>query len=80
MNIQQTVEEGNASIRAMMAAGDADPRALAIAVEMNQLYCDYLDSLLDSDLSVDIAVTVKVDGKCVKFRNIGDVSSWLTSK
>jgi hypothetical protein len=59
----------------------ATARDLALAVELNQRYLDILDELLDSDLSFQPeSVLVALDGQKIRFRNIGDVAEWITSK
>jgi hypothetical protein len=51
-----------------------------MAVELNQRYADILDEMLDSDLSSKPStVTVQVQGKTIRFQNIGDVASWISS-
>jgi hypothetical protein len=54
-------------------------RDLAIVVEANQLWIDYLDRLLDEpSLPIhDECVTVKAQGKTIKFQNTDNLADWL---
>lgn len=56
-----------------------DARTLAVVVEANQQYVDYLDELLDGRQAVCTAVTVKVNGTTIKFKNAEDMAAWITS-
>lgn len=66
-------------INAMAREGKPNARTLAVAIESNQLFIEYLDELLDN-VSVDTSVTVQVDGQKIKFCSIEDVSEWIVNK
>jgi hypothetical protein len=72
--IENTVRE------ARKLARHTNIKGLAVAAEIEQRYIEYLDALLDSDLSMGESVIVKLDGKTIKFNNIEDVSKWITQK
>ena len=76
--ITECIDAINAIVRQMRETGKCDARVLAVAAEANQLYYDYLDELLDG-VKVCAAVTVRVDGQTIQFKDIEDVASWITS-
>lgn len=78
MNIQESINQINATVRAMCDSGKPDPKVLAVAVEANQLYLEWLDELLDG-VKVCTAVVVRVAGETIKFQSIEDVAAWITS-
>jgi hypothetical protein len=52
-------------------------KVLAVGVDINQRYTEYLDELLDCDLSEPEGVTVNVDGKKIHFPSAENFSAWL---
>lgn len=52
-------------------------REIAVAVEANQAYIDYLDWLKDNIQPIDLSVTVEVNKTQIKFKNVDDFSNWL---
>jgi len=52
---------------------------IAIAAEATQRYVEYLDDLLDADLTVDESVIVEVEGKKIKFKSAEAMSAWITT-
>ncbi len=54
----------------------ASSRDIAIALEANQAYIDYLDWLKDNT-TFDESVTIEVGGTRIKFKNDDDFSNWL---
>ena len=54
-------------------------REIAVAIEAEQAYIDYLDWLKDN-LSVDTSVTIEVDGTRIKFKNDDDFADWLSER
>ena len=54
-------------------------KELAVVIEMYQKYIEYLDELETAPITIDTTVTVKVDGKTIRFNNEEDMSSWITS-
>lgn len=73
--IQQTVEWLNE----LANTAPLDARTLAVIIEANQQYLEYLDALMDN-IQIDLSVTVQVDGQRVKFSSIEDVAQWITNK
>ena len=61
-------------------ADGADPKTIAMAVEANQLYYEYLDWLKDYEWELDGSITVEVNGTRVKFENTDTFSSWLAEQ
>lgn len=75
--IQNNIKAINTTVQNMVESGKTDKRVIAIAVEMNQLYLEYLDELADLDLPLVNGVTVDLDGQAVRFRDIQSFSAWL---
>lgn len=59
--------------------GLASNREIAIALEANQAYIDYLDWLKDN-AQQDQGIMVEVDGTRIKFNNEDDFSDWLAEQ
>jgi hypothetical protein len=78
--IQQIVDDTNCMLFQAQEQGQLTKRVLAIGVEINQRYTEYLDELLDSDLSQPQGVTVDANGCKLHFKNLDDFSSWLVEK
>ncbi len=57
----------------------ASSREIAIALEANQAYIEYLDWLKDN-LSVDGSVIVETGGTRIRFNNEDDFSNWLAEQ
>lgn len=73
LQIQAIAE--NQRRRAYQGAGS---NSLAIIVEDYQRYIEYLDELEIAPLGkIDTGITVKVDGKQVRFENQADFENWL---
>ena len=77
MTIQQIVNETNETLAQLRGTEGFTKQVLAVGIEINQRYTEYLDALLDSDLSQPEGVTVVVDGKKIHFRNDEDFQNWL---
>lgn len=58
-------------------AGDRD---IAIAIEANQSYIDYLEFLGDNLPKIGLSVTVEIDGTRIRFKNDEDFANWLSEK
>lgn len=69
----------NSEIRIRAEAGTLTTREIAIVLEMNQRYKEYLDDLEIADLRTDTNVVVKVDDETIKFSSIEDVAAWITA-
>ena len=76
MSIQQNIIDTN-----KLAFENADGKTLAVIVNMNQLYIEYLDELETALLETKSSeITVKVDGKTnIRFKNVEDLASWIAS-
>lgn len=73
--IQQMVNEAN---KILSGEEIKTKRLIAIGIEINQRYYEYLDGLLEEDLAVkDNGVTIVVEGKKVHFQNVDSFSEWL---
>jgi len=53
---------------------------LMVAIEAQQRFMEYLDELEVAEFDIDTTVTVKVDGKTIRFEGIEDVTTWITSQ
>jgi sulfur carrier protein ThiS len=78
--IQQTIAQINLLVNQMNETGKPDKRVLAIAAEANQRYIEYLDELETTAKPCPAEVVVEVDGETIKFQNIQDVATWLTTQ
>lgn len=72
------IDEQVREIVAAVSEG-ASSRDIAIAVEANQEYIDYLDHLKDT-LSVDESVIIQVNGTRIKFKNDDDLANWIVEQ
>lgn len=77
MTIQQIVNEANDKLAQLRGTEGFTKRVLAVGIEINQRYTEYLDSLLDGDLSQPDGVTVEVDGKTIHFPTSEAFQNWL---
>lgn len=77
MTIRQIVNEANGKLAQLRGTDGFTKRVLAVGIEINQRYTEYLDSLLDGDLSQPDGVTVEVDGKIIHFPTNNDFANWL---
>lgn len=77
MSIQQIVNETNRIIRQAESQDQLSKRVLAVGIEINQLYSEYLEKLETADFNIQTGVTVEIDGKTVHFKNDADFSEWL---
>ena len=55
-------------------------REIAVVLEANQRYIDYLDWLKDNIPPQDGSVTIEVDGTRIKFQNAEIFASWLAER
>jgi hypothetical protein len=77
MSIQQIVNEANQILARAQQAGQLSKRVLAVGIEINQRYSEYLEQLETADLHIQTGITVTVDGKTIRFQNDNDFSEWL---
>lgn len=71
--IQQIVDTANAILKQEKPT----KQMLAVGIEINQRYTEYLDELLDGELSQPEGVTVAVDGKTIHFPTSEAFANWL---
>lgn len=74
--IQQTVNEANKAIALEREAGQLTKKVLAVGMEINQRYIEYLDDILDSDLSFQNGVDVEVNETIIHFDSMDEFSVW----
>lgn len=55
-------------------------REIAVALEANQRYIDYLDWLKDNIPPQDESIVIEVNGMRIKFQNTDDFSNWLSEQ
>jgi hypothetical protein len=60
-----------------VAYNGASVREIAVAIEANQAYIEYLDFVKDNMPPADGTVTIEVDGTRVTFKNEDDFTDWL---
>lgn len=79
LHISEIVNESNALLAGIT---NPDKRILAIGIEINQRYVDYLDELEDAlingHIRIESGVTVALDGRTIKFKDTHDFSNWLS--
>ena len=73
IHIEQAVKNINA-----LVDENSSPRELALAIEANQLFKEYLEALEDSNLRIDPGITVKVKGTVIRFDNQNAFANWLS--
>lgn len=83
MFIDKELQEISADVTRRAEIGQSSQREIAMLLECWQLYCDKLEELeekiLTEGLNWDDSVTVKVDGKTIRFDNIEQVAEWITN-
>lgn len=77
--LDQQLQQANAGAYAAIDGGYADPRLLALAVEANQRYIEYLEEV-QAMPRFDPSVTVKVDGSTIRFENDQQFAEWLAGR
>lgn len=77
MSIQQIVIDTNPTIHKLHEEGKLTKQVLAVGIEINQRYSEYLESLETADFKIQTGVTVNVEGKTVHFKTSDDFSNWL---
>jgi hypothetical protein len=60
--------------------GLASSREVAIALEANQSYIDYLDWIKDNMPMFEESITIEVQGTRIKFENVEKFSDWLAEQ
>jgi hypothetical protein len=74
MSIQQIVNETNQ----ILHSEPPTKRVLAVGIEINQRYLEYLEWLEEQDLSTENGVTVNVDGQKIRFPDMDKFANWIT--
>lgn len=54
-----------------------NPRSRAISIEAYQRYIEFLTEAADTQVSFDTSVTIKVDGKTIRFPNEQSMADFL---
>lgn len=54
-----------------------NPRSRAISIEAYQRYIEFLTEAADTPVSFDTSVTIKVDGKTIRFPNEQSMADFL---
>lgn len=74
LRIQDTVKNTNRIMAQAQEEGYLSKRLLAVGIEINQLYSEYLQDL---EIEIKTGVTVAIDGQKIHFRNDEDFTNWL---
>ena len=77
--IDKQVNQITADTLRRVSDGQADSRELAVALEANQRYIEYIDWLKDN-ISAGTSVTVLVDEQAVKFDDTNALAEWLAER
>lgn len=77
MSIQQIVNETNKTIHKLHEEGALTKQILAVGIEINQRYSEYLEALETADFQIQTGVTVEVNGQRVHFKNNDDFAAWV---
>lgn len=80
MTIQTNVQNVNRNIHALHEAGKLEKRVLAVGIEMNQRYLEYLEELETAPLQVANGINIEVDGSIIHFDDMESFSSWLSEQ
>lgn len=78
--IDDTVRQANQIVENMRASGRNDKRVLAVAVEINQLYLEYLEEVETGPIPVHKGVYVEVDGQVIHFKDSEDFARWCAER
>lgn len=83
MSLEQQINEFSSAVIQAYENGEAGQRELAQALELIAQLDDYYsgiqEHILENGLSEDYSVTVKAEGKVIKFSNIDQVAEWMTN-
>lgn len=73
-----TIEE---QVKQIIAIGreNGDSRSLAVAIEAQQRWIEYLELLESLPLDTDASLTVRVDGKTIRFNSSEEMAKWIAS-
>lgn len=71
-NIEQQLQEFRSSVMS-----NPSPRGMAMLIEANQAYADYLDFLLTVPKEFHTEITITVEEKTIRFKDVEGFSSWL---
>jgi hypothetical protein len=67
-------------VKNVLMSESPSTREIAVSIEANQSYMDYLDWLKDNIPPQDGSVTIEVDGKRIKFQSVENFSEWLAER
>jgi len=84
MNIELELKAVSERVTQRAEAGQVSAREIAALLECYHSYTDLWERLeetiFDGRMEWNDAVTVKVDGKTIKFDDIDQVAEWLTNE
>lgn len=83
MNLEQMVFDFSQKVIQQGETREATQKGIAQALELHASLDDYYDeiqrAILEGNVKFDQSVTIKVDGKTIKFQDIEGVAQWITS-
>ena len=83
MTIDKMLNAASQDITARAEAGQKDSREIALLLDCYQGYMELLDEIdgqiFDGAMDWGNGVTVKVEGKTIRFDNINQVAEWMTN-
>ncbi len=83
MSLESEIHEFISDVTVRATNGEAHPREIAMARELKSRLDDYYDEIRqaidEGRVTFDASVTVQVDGKRIKFKNIDGVAEWITN-
>jgi hypothetical protein len=84
MSFEEMLQQASARVSERAERGEAGSREISALLDCYQSYNDLWErieeKIFDGKMEWDDTVTVKVDGKTVKFDNIEQVAEWLTNE
>lgn len=78
MSTSQTLERDILKFASTAESERGRAQALELLTGLTEYYDEIQDAIHDGKVEFDTSITVKVDGKTIKFKSIDEVSEWLT--
>ena len=69
----------NEDIALRAESGTLTTREIAVVIEMNQKYTEYLDELETAEFKFTDRVITRTEGETIIFNSIEDVAKWITT-